>query len=137
MNCFNPLSVLEQAGLSVSLLEDGQTLKITPATQIDATLKTFIREHKPTLIQQLNCTAHTLPLELLERVDWICQLEQWPAGDRAEWLMILQRQLIREEVNTAELVACLDAHLVRHHQDRVSIKTGEMVDAVSESPKKR
>ncbi len=59
--------------------------------------------------------APALPADLLERVNLICRLEQWPAADRAEWLGILRRQIEQDGTPVRELVACLDAHLAKHH----------------------
>lgn len=59
--------------------------------------------------------APTLPADLLERVNLICQLERWAEADREEWLTLLRRQIDRDRVPVPELVATLDAHLARHH----------------------
>ena len=59
--------------------------------------------------------APALPADLMERVNLICRLEQWPAADRAEWLGILRRQIEQDGTPVRELVACLDAHLAKHH----------------------
>ncbi|MTD33442.1 hypothetical protein [Paludibacterium denitrificans] len=59
--------------------------------------------------------APTLPADLLERTNLICQRERWPEADRVEWLDILRRQIDRDHVPVPELVATLDAHLARHH----------------------
>lgn len=59
--------------------------------------------------------APALPADLLERVNLICRFEQWPAADRAEWLGILRRQIEQDGTPVHELVACLDAHLAKHH----------------------
>ena len=59
--------------------------------------------------------APALPADLLERVNLICRLEQWPAADRAEWLGILRRQVEQDGTPVCELVACLDAHLAKHY----------------------
>jgi hypothetical protein len=61
----------------------------------------------------------TLPANLLERVNLITQLEAWPAPDKQEWADILCRQIDRDGVPVAELVACLDAHLARWHPKRI------------------
>lgn len=68
----------------------------------------------------------TLPADLVERVDLICQMERWPETDRVEWLDILRGQIERDGVPTRERVETLDALLARQH-------TGEDEDDTSDA----
>lgn len=73
--------------------------------------------------------APALPADLLERVNLICRLEQWPAADRAEWLGILRRQVEQDGTPVCELVACLDAHLAKHY---AGVAGGDDREAIEE-----
>ena len=124
--------VLDQFGLTVELADDKCTLRVTPASRITSVAREYIKANKEALLDDLlgkstftpvgdltagvvTVLAPTLPTDLLERANLICQLEQWPEADRLEWLDILRRQIDRDRVPVHELVACLDAHLAVHH----------------------
>ena len=70
-----------------------------------------------------------LPADLLERVNLICWLEQWPAADRAERLGILRRQVEQDGTPVCELVACLDTHLAKHY---AGVAGGDTREAIEE-----
>ena len=131
--------LLEQFGLRVELIGDDDALRVTPSSRITPAARDYIVANKAALRDRLlgNTTftavgdiaagivtavairqptpAPALPADLLERVNLICRLEQWPAADRAEWLGILRRQIEQDGTPVRELVACLDAHLAKHH----------------------
>ena len=69
-----------------------------------------------------------LPADLLEQVNLICRLEQWPAADRVEWLGILRRQLEQDGTPVRGLVACLDTHLAKHHAGMVGNDDREAIE---------
>ncbi len=59
-----------------------------------------------------------LPAPLQARAERICRLERWRDDDRAGWLETLGRQLHKDGVPAAELIAALDAHLYVHHPEQ-------------------
>jgi hypothetical protein len=63
----------------------------------------------------------TLPDNLMQRVNLICQTEDWSDADRVEWIEILSRKIRcsqqAELVISLELVAMLDTHLDRWHRN--------------------
>lgn len=133
--------LLEQFGLRVELIGDDDALRVTPSSRITPAARDYIVANKAALRDRLlgettfttvgdiaagivtamaalqPTPAPALPADLMERVNLICRLEQWLAADRAEWLGILRQQIERDGAPVRELVACLDAHLAKHHPD--------------------